>query len=394
MKICLLTPEFLPMWGGVGSYTYNLASQLRDEVEVHVLTAANGVEHFESLIPDGVDVHSISLRGEAPEKSPLMFQLGVRKALPRLARQHGFDLVHANHAYMSDLFLRPTKAMPSVLTVHTTLDTQSTGTRLAGHDTPSQTLERNVLRWQPLLSQVERYYLRRRSSIIFVSRWVRDRTVSRYQVNPRYTAVVPNGVNTDMFSPNGGSQAVENGGDEGPTLLFAGRLLALKGIGTLLEAMTHLDDEVNLFIAGPGDQAGWRSMVKRLGLEGRVRFLGSVHYGRMPSLYRQVDTVVLPSFGESCPMVALEAMASGTPLIAADAGGITEIVQDGETGWLVYPGDAAGLAMRIRGVLRHPEEARRVSASARKWTEAHATLGRMVSWTRRFYEDILEGAAS
>ncbi len=93
-------------------------------------------------------------------------------------------------------------------------------------------------------------------------------------------------------------------------------------------------------------------------------------------------------------MVALEAMASGTPLIAADAGGITEIVQDGETGWLVYPGDPAGLAMRIQGVLRHPEEARRVSANARKWTEAHATLGRMASWTRRFYDDILEGAAS
>ncbi|MEE9197180.1 MAG: glycosyltransferase family 4 protein, partial [bacterium] len=336
MKVCLLTPEFLPMWGGVGAYTYNLATQLRDEVEIHVLTAENGAGKDETLIPDGVQVHSIPTHGAAPETSPLTFQLGVRRRLPRLAEKHGFDIVHTNHAYMSDLLLRSKKGMPTVLTVHTTLDTQSTGTRAAGSGSPSQTMEANVLRWQPLLSQVERYYLRRRPSIIFVSRWVRDRTVNRYHVNPRYSAVVPNGVNTDMFSPNGSPRGVENGQDEGPTLLFAGRLLALKGIGTLLEAMTRLNDDINLFIAGPGDQAGWRSMVHRLGLEGRVRFLGSVHYGRMPTLYRQVDAVVLPSFGESCPMVALEAMASGTPLIAADAGGITEIVQDGETGWLVY----------------------------------------------------------
>ena len=92
-------------------------------------------------------------------------------------------------------------------------------------------------------------------------------------------------------------------------------------------------------------------------------------------------------------MVALEAMASGTPLIASDSGGMTEIVQDGQTGWLVPSGDATGLAARIQTVLRHPKEAQRVSSQAREWTEAHATIGRMADWTRRFYDDILAGVA-
>ena len=392
MKVCLLTPEFLPMWGGVGAYTYSLATQLRDEMEVHVLTAENGMGTDETLIPEGVHVHSIPLKGVSPENSPLRFQLGVRRALPRLAQKHGFDIVHTNHAYMSDLFLRGNRARPTVLTVHTTLDTQSTGTRRAGNGTPSQALEGSILRWRSLLSQVERYYLRRKSSIIFVSRWVRDRTVSRYSVHPRHATIVPNGVDTDMFSPNGGTRRGA-GEHAGSTLLFAGRLLALKGIGTLLEAMTYLDDDVDLILAGPGNQTGWRSLVHQLGLEERCRFAGSVYYGEMPALYRSVDAVVLPSFGESCPLVALEAMASGTPLIAANSGGIAEIVQDDETGWLVPPGDARGLATRIRTVLRHPKEAQRVSSQARAWTEAHATIGRMADWTRRFYDDILAGVA-
>ncbi len=378
------------MWGGVGAYAYNLATELRDKVEIHVLTAENGTEEDKDLVPDGVHVHYLPLRGTPPESFPLMFQLGVLRNLPRLAQKHRFDLVHTNHAYMSDLFVRR-KSSRTVLTVHTTLDTQSTGTLRAGNGTPSQALEGNILRWRSLLSQVETYYLRRVMSMIFVSRWVRDRTVERYKVHPKYAAVVPNGVDTALFSPKG--EALEGNGHEGPTLLFAGRLLALKGIATLMEAMTYLQDDVNLLIAGPGDQSAWRFLADSLGLKDRCRFTGPVHYGLMPYLYRRVDAVVLPSFLESCPMVALEAMASGTPLIAADGGGIGEIVHDGETGWLFPPGHVRRLAAKILKVLQHPVEAERVASQARCWTEAYATIGRMAHWTHRFYNDILAGAA-
>src|SRR2546427_542898 len=137
-----------------------------------------------------------------------------------------------------------------------------------------------------------------------------------------------------------------------PTLLFAGRLLAMKGIETLLRAMARLDPSVRLLLAGPGEQGPWKALAYDLGLTSeRCEFLGRVPYEAMPTLYRQVDAVVLPSFTESCPMVALEAMACGTPLIAADVGGVSEIVRDGETGWLFPAGDADGLASCVQSVL-------------------------------------------
>ena len=117
-------------------------------------------------------------------------------------------------------------------------------------------------------------------------------------------------------------------------------------------------------------------------------------YAEMPDLYRVADAVVLPSFAESCPLVALEAMACGTPLIAADAGGVSEVVRDGETGWLFPPGDVDALVSQVRAVLSDPANTERVAARARSWVEANATIDRMAGRTFQFYEQLLQGEAS
>src|SRR2546427_5658598 len=169
----------------------------------------------------------------------------------------------------------------------------------------------------------------------------------------------------------------------------------MKGIETLLRAMAHLDPSVRLLLAGPGEQGPWKALAYDLGLTSeRCEFLGRVPYEAMPTLYRQVDAVVLPSFTESCPMVALEAMACGTPIIAADVGGVSEVVRDGETGWLFPSGSVDGLASNIDAVLSDPAGAKRVSARARAWIEANATISRMADRTFAFYERFLEGEAS
>ncbi|TLZ77571.1 MAG: glycosyltransferase family 4 protein, partial [Methanobacteriota archaeon] len=186
-----------------------------------------------------------------------------------------------------------------------------------------------------------------------------------------------------------------SGSSDRPTLLFAGRLLAMKGIETLLRAMARLDPSVRLLLAGPGDQGPWKALAYDLGLTSdRCEFLGRVPYESMPTLYRQVDAVVLPSFTESCPMVALEAMACGTPLIAADVGGVSEIVRDGETGWLFPAGDTHGLVSCIEAVLGNAVRTERVRLRARAWAEANASIDRMAEQTFRFYERLLGGEAS
>ena len=394
MKVCILTPEFLPAWGGIGTYTYNLARGLRDRAEVHVLTGALS-PGYSGL--DGVQVHPAFPRERSHgDASPFRFQAAVFRRLPRLMKDHGFDIVHANHAYMSDLLARLRRGRASnVVTVHTTLDTQVGGTLRAGAAAPHQGLEGNIARWRFLLEAVERRYLRRTRAMIFVSQWVRDRTLGHYRVAPRLSAIVPNAIDTDRLSPEGRAPLDHASPSRPPTLLFAGRLLALKGLDTLLRAMTRVDDTIRLKLAGPGDQAPWRALSKALGLsEDRCEFLGRVPYPAMPDLYRAVDAVVLPSFTESCPLVALEAMACGTPIIAADVGGVSEVVRDGETGWLFPSGSVGGLASRIDAVLADPASARRVSARARTWVEANATIPRMAERTFAFYERFLEGEAS
>jgi glycosyltransferase involved in cell wall biosynthesis len=390
MKICLLTPEFLPEWGGVGTYTYNLATGLRGRAEVHVLTAhANASERGEV---DGIRVHSLFPHAPPSQQvSPFRFQLAVFRHLPRLAREYGWDVIHANHAYMSDLFarMRRTRAS-SVLTVHTTLDTQTYGTRRAGGDEPRERTEAKVARLRFALMPIERRYLRKTRSMIFVSRWVRDRMLSEYGIAPPWLSdVIPNAIDTDLFSPRPPPEP-----HEAPTLLYAGRLMALKGVGTLIRAMTNLPPEVRVLLAGPGDPEPWRQYARRFGLsEDRCQFLGRVPYPRMPDLLRRVDAFVLPSFSESYPMAALEAMACGTPLIAASSGGIPEIVHDGETGWLFPPGDTTALAGCVQEVLAGGPGPRAIVARARGWIEENASIERMANRTYGFYERVL-GTAS
>jgi len=396
VKVCILTPEFLPAWGGVGTYAYNLARGLQDRAEVHVLTGATPTPVDGDL--DGVQVHPAFREwNSAGDVSPFRFQAAVFRRLPRLAQRHGFDIVHTNHAYMSDLLVRlRRRSAATVVTVHTTLDTQVGGTAQASRGVPRDGLEARIARWRVFLEAVERHYLRGTPAMIFVSRWLRDRTFQSYRVRPQLSTVVPNAIDTERLSPAAAADGEDaSGSSDRPTLLFAGRLLAMKGIETLLRAMARLDPSVRLLLAGPGDQGPWKALAYDLGLTSdRCEFLGRVPYESMPTLYRQVDAVVLPSFTESCPMVALEAMACGTPLIAADVGGVSEIVRDGETGWLFPAGDTHGLVSCIEAVLGNAARTERVRLRARAWAEANASIDRMAEQTFRFYERLLGGEAS
>lgn len=390
MRVCLLTPEFLPRWGGIGAYAYNLAQGISRDVELHVVTAEDGRAWEDGPLPDGVRVHTLPAgNGVAGPSSPLRFQLAVARQLPKLIQDHGFDIVHANHAYMSDLLLRLRKVRAAtVVTVHTTLGTQIGGTQRAGSRMPRTALERWVLRWRSLLLPIERLYLRRSSNVIFVSRWVQRHARQRYGIAPKVGEVIPNGVDTEFFSP--AAPGLARTGADRPTILFAGRLMAQKGIGTLLDAVSRLGPDVRLLLVGPGDAAPWEGVARGYGLSrDRCHFVGRVPYAGMPDLYRQAQAVVLPSFAESCPMVALEAMASATPLVAADTGGVGEIVRDGETGWLFPPGDAGQLADRLEIVLGGSDRVRHVSAQARAWAAAFATVERMAERTLGVYERTL-----
>jgi D-inositol-3-phosphate glycosyltransferase len=162
-----------------------------------------------------------------------------------------------------------------------------------------------------------------------------------------------------------------------PLLLYVGRLQPIKGLETLLEAMRTLKAATLLIIGGDQDEPEsghglyLRERAAALGVAGRVRFLGAQPQRRLRLFYAAADATVMPSYYESFGMVALEAMACGSPVVASRVGGLTTTIQDGVTGYLVPEGDPGALAARLGELLGDPETCARLGRDAARWAAEH-----------------------
>ena len=137
-------------------------------------------------------------------------------------------------------------------------------------------------------------------------------------------------------------------GFDGPTLAFAGRLTTQKALDVLVRALAGCAN-VSLVIAGDGDERGpTASLVERLDLAGRVRFLGALDRAGVLEVFAAADAAILSSRWENFPHTVVEALAVGTPVIATSVGGVPEVVTDGVNGLLVPPGDPAALAGAVQ----------------------------------------------
>jgi glycosyltransferase involved in cell wall biosynthesis len=159
------------------------------------------------------------------------------------------------------------------------------------------------------------------------------------------------------------------GRGKAPLLAFAGRINKQKALEVLLAAMSELEG-VDLVLAGDGpDRVSLEQEAKRLGLDGRVRFVGALDRVGVLELFRSADAAVLSSAWENFPHTVVEALAVGTPVISTAAGGVAEIVQDGENGLLVPVGDADALAAAIRRYLDDDALQARLRANAARSVE-------------------------
>lgn len=155
-------------------------------------------------------------------------------------------------------------------------------------------------------------------------------------------------------------------------ITYAGVLIPRKGVHFLLEAFASIANKVHearLWIVGKAENAAYarelKAQTRRLGLDGRVSFVGEVSQRELAEYVSRGIVFVLPSLSEGLPRVVYEAMACGTPVIATDVSGIPEVVEDGATGFLISPGDIDTLAQRLLWLLTHPEEARAMGERAR-----------------------------
>jgi len=186
--------------------------------------------------------------------------------------------------------------------------------------------------------------------------------------------------------------------ESGPlNLLYAGRMAPYKGVETTIEAVRLLvidqdRQSVRLDLAGggaPGYMTALRRKVARAGIENIVRFLGVIPQESMPDLMHQHDVLLVPStWEEPLARVVLEGMAAGLVVIGTHLGGTKEIIQHGENGLLVSPGDAEELARSITGLIESPATWQRIIENGRRTVTENFTVEKMMAQIEAYLVEV------
>jgi glycosyltransferase involved in cell wall biosynthesis len=205
----------------------------------------------------------------------------------------------------------------------------------------------------------------------------------------RRLRLLPNVVDTHLFTP-----AEKDPSNHSITLLMVSNLrFREKRVELFIQSIGRLQKMTKTFISARivGD-GPLRSELERLALEqelapGQIQFLGN--HDHVEDIYRDSDLLVLTSDREGTPNVIMEAMASGLPVVATSVGGVPDLVRDGETGYLVPPGDLNGLVDKLAALVENPNLRIRMGQAGREVILAHHSLERMPDILSEFYASIL-----
>jgi D-inositol-3-phosphate glycosyltransferase len=230
------------------------------------------------------------------------------------------------------------------------------------------------------------------SDAIFVScREERDLFRSLYGNSPGTVDVITPGVDRAYFSPgsrSGARSALSLGSQ--PVLLFVGRIQPLKGLDVAVETLAALgrSDATLLVVGGASGTEGAtelarvNALAESLGVSGQIRFVEPQPHHLLATYYRAADVVLVPSRSESFGLVALEASACGTPVVATAVGGLLSLVEDGVNGYLVPERDGHLFAKRVAQILVDAQLARAMGVSAVRRSAAYSWRGAAVRMRR------------
>ena len=208
MNIALLAPEFMPNWGGAGTYVIELAKNLSKRHNVHVVTVRRQIdtgsfyndEKILDFFDNKIQLHTISNANDTFLYNA-SFQYACFKRLPKICKENKIDIIHADVPHMSDVILRLMRSNKNmVTTVHTIIEGHKQGIEASGlHFKEMEASERYTLGLFPVLKFIQRFYLNRSPTIIAVSNWMKGLLEQNYGIAG--VDVIHNGIDTEMFSP-------------------------------------------------------------------------------------------------------------------------------------------------------------------------------------------------
>lgn len=348
--------------GGMNVYVRDLTCELgRMGIHVDVFTRSQD-DHVPHVLHDlgyGNRVVHVPAGPETPKskKELATFIPEFVDGIKKFAAEKGitYDVIHS-HYWMSGLAAEALSdawgGTPIVHMFHTLGEMKNRVARSEDERAGEQRLKG------------ERQVLRRADRIVVATLAELTQLRFLYQASDRKLVVIPPGVDPSHFYPIPPDEAKQYLGlqPENRMVLFVGRIEPLKGVDTLIEAMACLDlrevhRPVHLAIIGgepnavPQDMSDEMTRLQKLSDElvvgGMVVFLGKRGQDTLPYYYSAAEVVVMPSLYESFGMVALEAMACGTPVIASEVGGLGYLVQDGLTGYTIPDSDPQALCDKL-----------------------------------------------
>jgi glycosyltransferase involved in cell wall biosynthesis len=242
----------------------------------------------------------------------------------------------------------------------------------------------------PVLARQPRVIARCVDRYLAVSQGVARQLREDFRIPARKVSLVRNGIVPPGVPPPQARAALRaqlTAGADRPIVLTVARLDLRKGLQYLLDAVRQVPQAM-LVLAGDGeDRSTLEAQARDLQVADRVVFLG--HRTDVPALLAAADVFVLPSLTEGLPISLLEAMAAGTPVVGTAIEGIDELIVAGETGVLVPPADANGLAAGILAVLRDPAGAHVRATAARAFVDREFTVERARTQVLEVYRELL-----
>lgn len=378
--------------GGMSVYVRELSKELPGRgFPVDIFTRRTDPD-APTIVPLNDGTRVIHLQGGPAgdlDKTQVYFHLPeLAYNLLRFAEREGrhYQLLHS-HYWLSGLaanWLKRRWDVPHVAMFHTLAEVKN-HSRLGEHE-PLQRIEG------------ERRIVAAADRLVAPTYYERSQLVRYYSAVPSKIEVIPCGVDLDLFHPIDKIEARrELGLTDRRVILFVGRMDPLKGLDILLQAVARLEDRdgLRVLVAGgslEGDSrlTHYLDKAREMGIAHQVTFLGSLEQESLPAYYSASDLCVVPSYYESFSLVAVEALACGTPVIASRVGGLTGIVRDGETGFLVPWRCPDPFSERLETLLGNDMLREHFGRAARKSVEKYA-WSNVASRIQEVYEDLLDG---
>ncbi|MCX7824570.1 MAG: glycosyltransferase family 4 protein [Verrucomicrobiae bacterium] len=367
-------------WGGMENHfltlTLNLAATQEYWPVVAMLRLPATAEAFDALAARGIPVMHLSGVNDFSLRAFIKSLWWLRRIRPEIAH----FMLGGPGALPCPTLAASLLGRPFLLTEHGCFDE---------HIAPPGVLKKWIRRWVG----------RRAVTTICVSNETRRRLERVYGVPAGRMVVIHNGVDLKAFDDRASAESSSDFGSRHatrdartPVIICVARLNALKGHRYLVEALSGLPD-AELWLVGNGEtRLDLERQAAQSGLACRIKFLGQ--RSDVPQLLRQADVFCLPSLTEGLPLCVIEAMAARLPVVAARVGGLTELVVEGETGFLVEPKNPEALRDRLARLLADPALRERMGAAGRRRVEEQFNLPTMLRRTREIYASVFQERAA